>query len=284
MDLRIDRLATLYFFTPIACASGSKQPLPILMYHSIADRDESQLNGYYRTTTSPGIFAKHMKYLHENGYRTISVAEASSRLQDEETQPPQKYAAITFDDGYSDFYKCAFPVLSRYAFTATMFLPTAYIGKNRAQFNGNDCLTWDEVRELRNHGISFGSHTVTHPQLRNLSVQAIREEIVSSKKAIEDNIGKSVDSFSYPYAFPEGDLPFTRMIRATLVACGYKQGVSTRIGTEHRGGDRYFLRRLPINSLDDLELFRAKLTGGYNWLHALQYGSKIIRQVRLSYD
>ena len=215
-----------------------------------------------------------MRYLHDLGYSTINVAEAVDLLQN--GGPTKKHAVVTFDDGYADFYTQAFPALNRYGFTATVFLPTGYIGTVPVKFKGKDCLTWTEVRELRKYGISFGSHTVTHPQLSTLDLSSIKDEIVNSKQTIEDNLGESVDSFSYPYAFPEENASFTHKLRNTLMNSGYNQGVSTRIGLARLGEDRYFLKRLPMNTLDDLALFSAKLSGGYDWLHTLQYVSKLL--------
>ena len=98
-----------------------------------------------------------------------------------------------------------------------------------------------------------------------------------SKQTLEDNLGEAVDCFAYPYAFPEQNVSFVRMLRDTLVEAGYHHGVSTRIGTARRQEDCYFLRRLPMNALDDIPLFDAKLRGGYDWLSKLQYASKFIR-------
>jgi len=56
-------------------------------------------------------------------------------------------------------------------------------------------------------------------------------------------------------------------------------GVSTVIGTACRGGDPFFLPRIPVNSHDDLQLFEAKLNGGYDWLHPIQYAYKQIKGV-----
>ncbi len=276
MSFRFDRFATLYLVNPVrGTGPGNEPAIPILMYHSIADGDEAGVQGYYRTTTSPAVFAQHMQHLSDQGYRTINMSEAVKILRNGSLA--KKCAVVTFDDGYGDFYRHAFPALSRHQFSATVFLPTAYIGAQPIQFKGKDCLTWNEVRELRKHGICFGSHTVTHPQLSSLDASAVKSEILNSKQALEDNLGESVDSFAYPYAFPEEKVSFVRMLRETLVAAGYGQGVSTRIGRARPQEDCFFLRRLPMNSLDDIPLFQAKLQGGYDWLHRVQYASKFIR-------
>ena len=123
------------------------------MYHSIGDEDETGVQPYYRTTTAPSVFALHMKHLSDLGYSTIAPAEAVKFLQNGSLT--KKCAVITFDDGYSNFYRHAFPILNRCHFSATVFLPTAFIGTQPIQFKGKDCLTWNEVRELRKHGISF---------------------------------------------------------------------------------------------------------------------------------
>jgi len=276
MSFRLDRLATLYLVSPfLRLAPRSEPSVPILMYHSVSDTDETRVPAYYQTATSPVMFANQMQYLHNLGYSTINLADAARLLQ--KGGMTKKCAVITFDDGYADFYRHAFPELDRYGFTATVFLPTGYIGTAPVQFKGKDCLTWSEVRELRRHGMWFGSHTVTHPQLSTLDANAVKDEIANSKQTIEHNLGELVDSFAYPFAFPEVNKPFIQMLRNILVDSGYNQGVSTCIGTARPQEDRYFLRRLPVNSLDDISLFSAKLQGGYDWLHKVQYASKQLR-------
>ncbi len=276
MSFRFDRFATLYVINPLRLNRRAiASTIPILMYHSVSDESETCASAYYRTVTTPSVFAMHMKHLFEDGYSAIPVSETVATL--ERGLGAKKYVAITFDDGFSDFYRHAFPVLNRFGFSATMYLPTAYIGDRPSQFKGKDCLTWSEIRELRKYGIEFGSHTVTHPQLSTLDDSSVQREIVDSKHAIEDNLGGRVDGFAYPYAFPEQNTAFVSMLRRTLADAGYRQGVCTRIGVARRQQDPYFLPRLPMNSLDDSDLFEAKLQGGYDWLHRVQYASKIIR-------
>jgi peptidoglycan/xylan/chitin deacetylase (PgdA/CDA1 family) len=246
------------------------------MYHSIScDRDE-HANSYYGTTTSPERFADQMRFLHESGYSAVSLDEAIDRVRSDSTHAA-KAVVITFDDGFEDFYTEAFLVLERYGFCATMFLPTSYIGNAARQFQGKYCLNWQQVRELNGAGVVFGSHTVTHPQLHLSEPGEQRRELRESKEAIEHALGVPVYSFSYPYAFPEQDHRFVQKLRETLAECGYTNGVSTIVGRFALGDDNLFLKRLPVNDADDLALFQAKLEGGYDWLHGVQYASKVIR-------
>jgi peptidoglycan/xylan/chitin deacetylase (PgdA/CDA1 family) len=276
-EFRLDRFASLHVFHPLQKARAFRNAfIPILMYHSVsADRDEHSVP-YYQTTTSGRRFVEHMQFLHENGYSTIRLNEIGDHLR-ERLAVENRVIAITFDDGFEDFYTTAFPVLQQYGFSATMFLPTSYIGNSARQFKDKSCLTWDQVRELRKVGVVFGSHTVTHPQLHVADAALQKRELQESKDTIEQALGAAVHSFSYPYAFPEQDQAFARRLRETLSECGYTNGVSTIVGRAGPGDDCFFLKRLPINDADDEALFRAKLEGGYDWLHRVQYASKLIR-------
>jgi peptidoglycan/xylan/chitin deacetylase (PgdA/CDA1 family) len=133
------------------------------------------------------------------------------------------------------------------------------------------------VRELYSNAIQFGSHTLNHPKLKLLKAAEIDEEVGRSKCTIEDKIGGAVTSFSYPYALPETDKVFICNLKDTLERYAYKNGVSTVIGTAGSNDDRFFLPRLPVNSWDDLQLFQAKLEGGYDWLHPVQRGKKLMK-------
>jgi peptidoglycan/xylan/chitin deacetylase (PgdA/CDA1 family) len=277
MDVRLDRLATLYLASPLRrFVAETSMSIPILMYHSIAEEDETGTHPYYRTTTSPTAFAAQMEYLQANGYQTCSMTDAIN-LMHSDTGKALKRVVITFDDGFRDFYRQAFPVLNRFGFSAIVFLPTAYIGERTRQFKGRDCLTWSEVRELQKYGISFGSHTVTHPQLRNLDETTVEKEIVNSKKAIEQKTGVAVDSFAYPYAFPQSETEFKKVLRESLCRARYHNGVCTIVGRAGCGSDPFFLERLPVNSLDDTALFQAKLKGAYDWICRFQFVAKTAR-------
>lgn len=272
--MRSDRVASLYLFQPVSrLLWRPRRAIPILMYHRVPRIDRCTTHPYYCTNTAVKIFEQQVRFLRQNGYRGVTVAEAFRCVRTAE--PGKKLVGITFDDGYQDFYTNAYPILKRYGYSATVFVPTAYIGPVARQFNGAECLTWSQVRELRRAGIEFGSHTVTHPQLRDKSAEQLKEEVGRSKDDLEEKLGERVEAFAYPYAFPETDRAFVERLRRTLQESGYLNGVTTIIGRLRLSDSPLFMRRLPINSHDDPRFFRAKLEGAYDWLRTIQYATKL---------
>jgi peptidoglycan/xylan/chitin deacetylase (PgdA/CDA1 family) len=273
---RIDRLTSVYLCHPAARLLGPNpgSRVPILMYHSVSENLFGKSHPYYQINTSPPIFARQMKWLKQAGYRTMDLTEMWTAMK--AGHDLRKTVVITFDDGYQDFYTDAADVMRQCGFTATIFLATARIQDTSVRIEGVDYLTWREVRELHAAGIRFGSHTVTHPDLRSLGPEQIEYELGYSKEVIEQNLGAPVESFAYPFAFPEEDNTFTRFLVDILENHGFENGVSTIIGRASLADNNFYLPRLPVNTWDDAALFRAKLEGGYDWVHWPQWLNKFV--------
>jgi peptidoglycan/xylan/chitin deacetylase (PgdA/CDA1 family) len=278
-EVRLDRLATLHLGWPVSrmLSSSRNFRIPILMYHAVEAKNSGR-HPYFETSVSPEVFARQIRQMKNEGYRSVGLADALAAL--ESGEQTEKLVVITFDDGFRDFYEFAFPALSDCGFTATVFLISSFMDDPSSEFKEKHVLTWAQVRELRAAGISFGSHTATHPQLKLVGMARVNEEIETSKKTIEDRMGEAITEFSYPYAFPEADQDFRRQLRESLQRNGFEIGVTTILGTAHSLSDRFFLPRLPVNNWDDPRFFQAKLEGGYNWLHSAQYVSKLVGKLR----
>ena len=292
---RFDRSLTLHVFRHLNGILPQPKGIriPILMYHSICDEPEKG-HPYFWINTSSKRFAEQMKFLHDNNYTVISLSEAVSLIGQKRNNNPignqlvtrnpkpetVKFVVLTFDDGYRDFYTTASSTLNRYGFRATVFLPTGFINNSkRPGLKGKEHLSWAEVRELQQIGTRFGSHTVNHRQLINLDEPTIRLELKVSKQNIEDETGGEVEDFSYPYRFPEQAKSFVKNLENLLEEYRYKQGISTRIGTFHCIWERFLLKRIPVNSADDLPFFKAKVEGDYNWIYKMQYFLKKSRKL-----
>jgi peptidoglycan/xylan/chitin deacetylase (PgdA/CDA1 family) len=119
----------------------------------------------------------------------------------------------------------------------------------------NLMLSWDEVRAMYQSGISFGSHTCTHPILSKLSVDRMRREIVDSKRAIEAKLQCNVQAFAYPVGRSQD---FDERTKSLLKDIDFRCAVTTQFGVNRRNQDLFELRRAtPWES--DLPSFALKL-------------------------
>ena len=162
------------------------------MYHSISNDPEAERRPYWQVTTTPAQFRRQMSCLREVGCEVVSMRDAlETRATATARMRPR--VVITFDDGYLDFMTDAFPVLDEFGFPATVFLPTEFIGDRPREFKGRRCLTWGQVRELQGRGVTFGSHTVSHPQLHDVDDEQLKHELRASKEEIEQRTGVGVE-------------------------------------------------------------------------------------------
>jgi peptidoglycan/xylan/chitin deacetylase (PgdA/CDA1 family) len=162
--------------------------LPILLYHKTPDNFDFQMN--------------HLK---ETGYTPITMQEATEIINGK-SKGPSKPIAITFDDGFSDQLK-ALDILKKYSFKSTFYIIVG--GKTSdycigAEKHNNGCgdsyLNWDEIKKLSDSGlVEIGSHTIDHLQLSSLDANSQKFQIFESKKILEQKLGKTINSFAYPY-------------------------------------------------------------------------------------
>lgn len=101
-------------------------------------------------------------------------------------------------------------------------------------------LSWDEVKTMHNRGISFGSHTVSHPILSKLSVEQARDEIERAKQIIEKQLDTSVRTFAYPNGRTND---FNQSTKKLLRDSGHTCALTTNFGTNECDQDLFELRR-----------------------------------------
>lgn len=190
-----------------------EKKVPILMYHYIDD--DRLADSYMRRdlTVLTSEFENQMKWLSENGVKTMTMTEYFSLLAQGKLGT-EKIALLTFDDGYLDFYEKAAPILKKYNQKATVFLIASHIGY-QAYMN------WDQVKELHANGVEFGSHSMMHPNLTSLTDDKLKAEMVESKKIIEDGLGEKISFFCYPSGF------FDQRVIGAVRDAGYKGAVTT---------------------------------------------------------
>lgn len=193
---------------------------------------------------SPRMFSFQMWFLKAAGYRVVSLKKIIDFVRGAGTSG--LLACLTFDDGYMNFYEKAFPVLKKYGYPSTVFMVSGLAGrsnlwdyeKNKKGGRGNRLLDWQKAVELSAGGVTFGAHTRTHPHLTSITAARMKEEILGSKRDIEDRIGRPVDFFSYPY----GD--YNEEVAGEVRAAGFLGATTTKRGFVLKGDDRFELKRM----------------------------------------
>lgn len=242
---------------------SQRRGIPVLLYHSIDS------TGSVVSITSEE-FRRQMAYLNATGYKTISLSDFLGYLCSD-TVPRGKMVVLTFDDGLKNNYAEAFPVLSEYGFTATVFLATDCID-SVCSWEKHDSiprfplLSWDEIREMSDYGIDFESHTCSHPYLSRLSREEMRNELLESKMVIETALNKQVTFFCHPY----GDS--SRETQEAARECGYV-GVFGGLDYSLRNTKEnvYNLSRVGTARFTSLEDFKAGLLGTYDCYITLRW-------------
>lgn len=213
---------------------------PILIYHSVRPHTagESPLQKYY--DVSPDSFEKQLQYLKDHNYVVIGLDFLAIALDQNIILPP-KSVVITFDDGWSNQYTHAFPLLRKYNYTATFFIFTNAIGHDYF-------LTWDQVRVLNNSGMTIGGHTKSHPYLLEIhDPDTLQDEIIGGKRIIEEQIGQEIGLFAYPYG------SYTNQIIDIVKEAGYVAARSAYKGTHHTRDDLFKLKGVEVT--DDFNKF-----------------------------
>jgi peptidoglycan/xylan/chitin deacetylase (PgdA/CDA1 family) len=228
-----------------------KDHVPILMYHSISETASYKFRPY---AVLPDLFAEHMAYLYQQGYTPITVSHLVSAWTQQLTELPERPIVLTFDDGFADFFSAALPVLKQYHFTATLYIPTAFVdGENRwlypKQEANRPMLTWKQLSEISASGIECGGHTHSHPQLDILPDQTAWGEISRSKKLLEEHLGQEICSFSYPFGH------HTDRVRQFVRVAGYTSACSVRHAFSSMADDPFALPRLMVRRTTNKEEF-----------------------------
>ncbi len=215
------------------------QVVPILSYHNFADNCSSSL-------CQPGhIFDQQMKYLKDNGYRVITLAELNEFLE-YRNSIPKKSVVISIDDGYRSVYNIAWPILKKYDFGATFFIYTDFVGVSK------NAITWDQLREMKENGFEIGAHTISHCDLTRQNkgedtqayMSRIEKELSMSKQIIDKKLNQNTVFLAFPYGrYNQGVLDMCKRL-------GYTIAVSVKRGSNPFFADPLTLRRNQILKRD----------------------------------
>jgi peptidoglycan/xylan/chitin deacetylase (PgdA/CDA1 family) len=220
----------------------------ILTYHSISE-------GPAPLCMPPNVFAAQMHWLKSNAH--IMPLELLVESLAHGRFVPPRTVALTFDDGFSDFYTEAAPTLRRLELAAIVFLPASYCGRIASWdpwTGGRPLMTWTQIKELAAQGVGFGSHGMSHPVLTGRTDAELAYEMAESKNLIEAETGQEVCFFCYPYGCHDER---TRKIVSNCYSGG---ACSVNLRMLASAEDRFALPRIDAYYLRSPVIFQSMFT------------------------
>lgn len=218
--------------------------IPVLLYHSV------------RWTSDPGDslsvsyeqFAAHLDTIVASGRTPVTVGELAAGLRDEH-RLPDRAVAVTFDDANGDTLD-AVELLCARSLRASVYVITGQIDTELG-------LRPDQLEQLaaRPGEVELGAHSVTHPRLDELSLSEIEREVSDSKRRLEQLVGCTINTFAYPYG------AYDRLVRATVIAAGYRSAVAVKNALSHPGDDPWAIARWTVRSTTSAQQIARVLDG-----------------------
>ncbi len=141
-------------------------------------------------TVTPQTFERHMQWLVDKGYTTITLDTMAEIVQGKRVGP-EKPVVITFDDNQLNQYEIALPILKKHNQIAVFYLITKYL-------DSSAMINRDRAKELMELGHDVESHTITHRVLTGLNDEELAWELTESKRLLEEVIGQPVNHVAYP--------------------------------------------------------------------------------------
>jgi peptidoglycan/xylan/chitin deacetylase (PgdA/CDA1 family) len=188
----------------------------ILGYHDFRDRGGSPM------LIAAPKFREQMQAIKDSKIPVISLSDVMAWKKGEKNIP-EEAIVITMDDGWEGVHTFAYPVLRDFGFPFTIYLYKKYVNI------GGRSLSWDQIKEMMQHGCEIGSHSVSHESLKKRTKSAktdadfqqwILSELKDSREFLEQNLKIKCTSFAYPFGI------FDEAVMETGLQIGYESLVT----------------------------------------------------------
>lgn len=219
-----------------------KQGTPIFAFHKIGSAPlNTRVPSEYCATN---VFESRVVQLLGMGLKTVTLDQLANVKC-----TPRKDMVLTFDDGYLSVLEQALPVLLRHGLCATQFLVSDFIGQQRdigrrgvAEF----LMKKSHIKEWLAAGQMIGSHSLSHRDLTKIPIAKAKEEIILSKKRLEDEFEVPVRHFSFPYGSWNSNLC------QIVIEAGYETACTMNFGVNTKATSIFQLSRITPLSLNEI--------------------------------
>lgn len=220
-------------------AAPSSTSAVILLYHRFGE------DAYPTTNTTRDQLVAHIEELTNGPFVIMPLSDVASALK-ADLPIPERTIAITIDDAYASVFNVARPLFKEHRMPYAVFVATDPVDQGAPGY-----MTWDQLRTLRDEGVTIGNHTANHLRMIDASEEEIRAEIARASARFEAELGFVPTLFAYPY----GD--FGARERALIVKAGFDAAFGQFSSVAGAQGDQFALPRFALNEqYGDLERLR----------------------------
>ena len=216
----------LLFIAPQSMATNSAV---FIMYHRFGE------NNYPSTNVKLTQLENHIRELKSGPYTVLPILQILSDIENGKALP-ERTVGITIDDGFESIYTKAWPRFREAQLPFTVFISTNSIDQNR--YNR---LNWNQIREMRAAGVTFGAHTASHLHMVKAPRERNKLEIIKSNTRITTELGKPPVIFAYPYGEASNE------VFELISKSGYKYAFGQHSGAINRFSDKKYLPRFALN-------------------------------------
>lgn len=222
--------------------------LPILNYHGVESSKEEYLwldeeKPYVLSSES---FEEQLDLILDSGFTSLSLTGLGRWFDQRESA--SRSIVLTFDDGHVSHCEQVVPALKQRKLNAIFFIPAGLVGYREQ-------MTWSQLRQLLIEGFEIGSHGLRHIALTDLKEAQLREELIGSKKRLEDRLGVRVHSFSVPRGY------YHPRIGRIAREVGYRFVFTSHFDLNLTTEDPFCLRRLVVKKTLSLNQFSQMIQG-----------------------
>lgn len=223
--------------------------IPILMYHHIGIAPEKADATHKGLTVSPTEFATQVEWLSKSGYTAVTLDDLYQFITKKKTDWPNKPIIFTFDDGYSDVFENAVPILKKYKFVGTFGIITGFVGQTQAD---NFYASWTQIEDAKASGMEVVCHTQNHFDGSNpkFNDEYIYKNLSGCQDDLKSHLGTTEPYLIYPYGH------YTDGYIAQARKAGFVLGLTVHFGNRVYDQDLMRIPRIRINPNESLDQFK----------------------------
>ncbi len=210
-------------------ASNIKNSAVIFMYHKFG------VDKYPSTSVTIDQFDAHIDELTNKKYSIKSLEFIIDTIIND-GDLSENTIGISVDDADKSFYEQGWPKFKHNGIPVTLFVNTSTIQKNNKNY-----LNWDQIRELRDEGVSIGAHSHSHYHMSELSIEEVKKEIEISNNIFLKELGKIPPLFAFPYG------EANKKIISLLKEYKFKVAFGQHSGVINETSNLYYLPRFSLN-------------------------------------